>query len=187
MRGIKSGLSAVLVIGLMAGSTAVTTAQEDTSDPSAPAWVTGSLTTPGTSGCTTTTTLVDDVVAVRERHSCAPQTWTTDDPRLTGTSTWTWTNDVYALDEATVSVSAGTLDLRSDAGGWLCDYADQLFDGTGRRASPINENTLTCVGNGDYDGHTAILAIDWDQRPMTVYGFIFPGEAPPLPELEVAE
>ena len=182
MRGIKSGLSAVLVIGLMAGSTAVTTAQEAATDPSAPAWVTGSLTAAGMSGCTTAKTPIDGVEPERERHECTPQTWTTDDPRLTGTSTWTWTNDVYVLDEAIVSVSAGTLDLRNEAGGWLCDYADQLFDGMGRRAPTINENTVTCVGNGDYDGLTAILALDWSKRPMLVYGFIFPGEAPPLPE-----
>ena len=180
MRGIKTGLSAVFVIGLVSGSATVAIAQEDTGDPSAATWVTGSLTTPGTAGCTTAT-YVDGVGPDREQHQCAPQTWTTDDPRLSGTSTWTWTNDVYVLDEATVSVSAGTPDLRNDAGGWGCDYADQLFDGTGRRASPINENTLSCVGNGDYDGLTAILAIDWDKRPMQVYGFIFPGEAPPLP------
>ena len=187
MRGIKAGLGAVFIIGLVAGTTTVAVAQEDAGDPSAPAWVTGSLTTAGMAGCTTATTPAEGTEPERERHACAPQTWTTDDPRLTGTSTWTWTNDVYVLDEATVSVSAGTLDLRNDAGGWLCDYADQLFDGTGRRASPINENTLSCVGNGDYDGLTAILAIDWDKRPMQVYGFIFPGEAPPLPGPGAAE
>lgn len=183
MKRTRTSISVILAVGLLAGSSTIATAQQDVTDPSAPAWVTGTIRTAGP-GCTGPVlgAPIDGAEPERERHECTPQTWTTDDPRLSGTSTSTWVNDVYVLDEAVVSVSAGTLDLRNDAGGWLCVHADQLYDGMGRFASPINEQTVTCIGNREYDGLTAILALDWSSRPVPVSGLIFAGEAPPLPE-----
>ena len=161
----------------------------------APAWVTGTLAL-GTScsGPTASTPSVSTSEAdgrpEREHHRCSTQIWTTSDPRLSGTSTSTWDADVYVLDEAIISVMAGTYELRNESGDWLCHYRDGLAYGMGRYATDAHDETVTCVGDGAYDGLTAILSLDWSKlttSSVPLAGLIFPGEAPPLPELTAAE
>jgi len=156
----------------------------------APAWVTGTIALGASCSGPTASTPEPDVQPEREHHRCSTQTWTTSDPRLTGTSTSTWDADVYVLDEAIISVSAGTYELRNESGGWLCHYRDDLAYGMGRYATGATEQTVTCVGDGAYDGLTAILFLDWSDSPpssVPLAGLIFPGEAPPLPELLASE
>ena len=156
----------------------------------APAWVTGTLTLGSSCSGPTASTPEPDVQPEREHHRCSTQTWITSDPRLTGTSTSTWDADVYVLDEAIISVRAGTYELQNESGGWLCHYRDGLAYGMGRYATGANEETVTCAGDGAYDGLTAIVFLDWSNSPpssVPLAGLIFPGEAPPLPELVAAE
>jgi hypothetical protein len=158
-------------------------------------WVTGTIALGAScSGPTASTpsasTSEADVQPEREHHRCSTQTWTTSDPRLTGTSTSTWDADVYVLDEAIISVVAGTYELQNESGGWLCHYRDDLANGMGRYAVLATDQTVTCVGDDAYDGLTAILSLDWSNSPpsdVPLAGLIFPGEAPPLPELPAAE
>jgi hypothetical protein len=145
----------------------------------APAWVTGTITTAPT--CTDANISIDAGVEHQRGYRCEPQTWTTSDPRLTSTATSTWNADVYHVDGADISVGAGTYDVRNDGGGWLCHYADTLSHGSGLLASADNDETVTCVGNGGYEGLTAILVNDWTKDPVTITGLIFPGEVPPVP------
>ena len=156
----------------------------------APAWVTGTLTLGSSCSGPTASAPEPDVKPEREHHRCSTQTWITSDPRLSGTSTSTWDADVYVLDEAIISVTAGTYELQNESGGWLCHYRDGLAYGMGRWATGANEETVTCAGDGAYDGLTAIVFLDWSNSPpssVPLAGLIFPGEAPPLPELVAAE
>jgi hypothetical protein len=148
----------------------------------APVWVTGTVMLALCSGMTSTS----EAGVVHERgYVCGPQRWSTSDPRLTGTATLTWNADVYDLGEATISLSAGTYDVRSESGGWLCDYADGVAHGSGSSSRLDNEPTLTCIGDGANEGLSAMLTLDWSDGPpnLPLRGFIFAGEAPPLPGL----
>ncbi|MGD8684563.1 MAG: hypothetical protein PVG27_11480 [Chloroflexota bacterium] len=156
----------------------------------APAWVTGTLILGSSCSGPTASTPEADVQPEREHHRCSTQAWRTSDPRLTGTSTSTWDADVYVLGEAIISVSAGTYELQNESGSWLCHHRDGLSYGMGRYATGANEETVTCAGDGAYDGLTAIVFLDWSNSPpssVPLAGLIFPGEAPPLPELVAAE
>ena len=44
-----------------------------------------------------------------------------------------------------------------------------------------NDDLVTCVGNGGYEGLTAILVNDWTKTPVSINGLIFAGEVPPIP------
>lgn len=191
MNKFRTHMIAAIAIGLLAGSAVGVAAQaEEAADPMAPAWVTGTLALGSSCSGPTASTPQADVEPEREHHRCSNQTWTTSDPRLTGTSTSTWDADVYVLDEAIVSVVAGTYELRNESGGWLCHHRDGLSFGMGRYATGANEETVTCIGDSAYDGLTAIVSLDWSNSPpssVPLAGLIFPGEAPPLPELVAAE
>ncbi len=145
----------------------------------APAWVTGTITLAPT--CADASTTTEPGVRHEVGYQCEAQTWTLSDPRLTGAATTTWNADVYRVDGAEVTVSAGTYDLRNDGGGWLCHYASDLAHGSGLFTNADNDETVTCLGNGGYEGLTAILVNDWTKDPVTVTGLIFPGEVPPVP------
>ncbi len=65
-----------------------------------------------------------------------------------------------------------------------------ISHGSGLHADADNDETLTCVGDGAYDGLTAILFLDWTntpRSPVPLAGLIFSGEAPPLPESPASE
>jgi len=148
----------------------------------APVWVSGTVMLARCSGMTSTT---EAGVKHERGYVCGPQTWTTSDPRLTGTGTLTWNADVYELGDATVSLSAGTYDVRSESGGWLCHYADGVAHGSGTTSTLDNEPTLTCAGDGANDGLSAMLMLDWTNGPpsLPLTGLIFADAAPPLPEV----
>jgi hypothetical protein len=144
-----------------------------------PTWVTGELALAPT--CADATITTEPGVRHEVGYRCEGQTWTLSDPRLTGTATSTWNADVYRVEGAEVTVSAGTYDLRNDGGSWLCHYAADLAHGSGLFTNADNDETVACIGSGGYEGLTAILVNDWTKDPVTITGLIFPGEAPPVP------
>lgn len=145
-----------------------------------PAWVTGTVTLARCSGMTS---ISQDDVQHERGYVCGPQTWATSDPRLTGSATLTWNADVYESAEGTISLSAGTYDVRSDSGGWLCHYTDGVAHGSGMFSVMDSEPTLTCAGDGANEGLSAMLMLDWTSGPpnLPLTGLIFAGDAPPLP------
>jgi hypothetical protein len=76
--------------------------------------------------------------------------------------------------------------VRNEAGGWAC-HSSAVAHGNGSGAQIEGGETATCVGDGEYDGLSAILVLDGPAGPKTVVGLIFPGDAPPLPEPPAAE
>ena len=85
MRGIRSGSSVVLGIGLLVGSSIGVTAQSEEPDPMqaeavAPTRVTGEIGWGRT--CTGPDTVVEGDVIHEWNWDCTPQTWTASDRRL---------------------------------------------------------------------------------------------------------
>ena len=131
-----------------------------------------------------------DVIRTWDRL-CAPQTWTADDPRLSGEAVSTWNTYTYLVDGERKSVLADAYFLRNEHGGWAC-RSHLLVDGGGEGGSWEGFETVMCEGEGEYDGLSAI--IDFDEpvsrdgttaQPMV--GLIFPGDAPPHPAPPAAE
>ena len=65
----------------------------------------------------------------------------------------------------------------------LAVVAADIVIGIARSGRFADGHRLTCVGNGDNDGLTAILIVDWSAGLTKFEGLIFPGEVTPLPEL----
>jgi hypothetical protein len=184
VRGIKSGTSIVLSIGLLVGSAAGVAAQE----PIAPTWVTGTIqAAPDCSGPESDE--ADGDVRRSRNVECRPQIWTASDPRLTGEVVRRWNDDYYQTDEGTINVDVDAAFLGNDDGGWTC-LNTSLFRGEDQDAELVGgpAYTYTCTGNGGHAGLSAILV------PQTTSGFdeefvglIFSGDFPPVPEPPVAE
>ncbi|MEZ4596152.1 MAG: hypothetical protein R3C32_04485 [Chloroflexota bacterium] len=69
--------------------------------------------------------------------------------------------------------------MTNDGGGWLCQFADNLARGQGIFFTPYNDETVTCVGSGDYEGLTAVVITDWtDFEEVTIRALITPAAGP---------
>lgn len=182
MRRLRGG---VVLVGFVLASaigvpaSAASPAPSASPDPQAATWVTGTIAlAPGCSGPDTT---VGEGVRHERGYVCQPQVWTLSDPRLSGRVVSTWNADVYTTTRGVVSVAVGTYEIANDGGSWICRYGDALQDGSGIYSTPINDETLTCAGQGGYEGLTAILAGDWSAPPITTQGLILSGPLPPTP------
>lgn len=181
VRGIKSGSSAVLSIGLLVGSAVGVAGQE----PIAPTWVTGTIqNAPKCSG--PESDVVDGDVRRSRNVECRPQTWTSSDPRLTGEVVRRWNDDIFRTDEGTISVEVDAAYLQNDDGDWTCSNTS-LLRGEGMDAELVAGPafTFTCIGNGGHAGLSAILvpgvpevSSGFDEGFV---GLIFSGDFPPLP------
>ena len=180
MRTNRSLVTGIAALTLLAGSVIPRVAlAADQSPAAAAAWVTGTIVLAPT--CTDATTTSATVVEHQTGYRCAPQTWTTSDPRLTGTATESWDADVYQAEGASISVAAGHYDLHNEAGSWRCGYVADLSHGSGLLTSPDADQVNTCTGSGGYEGLGAVLLLDWTTSPVSVKGLIFPGVVPPGP------
>jgi hypothetical protein len=143
------------------------------------------------SSCTSPTIEVDGDVTRTLDRLCAPQTWTADDPRLSGEAVSTWNTYTYVVDGKQKSVLADAYFLRNEHGGWAC-RSHLLVDGSGTGGSWEGLETVMCEGEGEYEGLSAI--IDFDEpvsrganKAQPMVGLIFPGDAPPHPAPPAAE
>jgi hypothetical protein len=58
----------------------------------------------------------------------------------------------------------------------------------GRDQADLEPETYTCVGDGGYDGLSAILVLTGaGGNSEDIVGLIFPGDFPPVPEPPAAE
>ena len=81
---------------------------------------------------------------------------------------------------------AQVFEVRNDAGGWLCANADALQAGTSIFDASLQEFRMTCAGDGDYAGTTAILVVDFTNLDAPTKPFedlVFPGNPPPIPDV----
>jgi hypothetical protein len=148
-------------------------------------WVTGDIYAPG-SDCSWPLTRWDGAVRHEWGYHCEPQEWTTSDPRLSGDVAALWNADVYEEEEhGPISVITAAYFVTNEAGGWTC-RSDTIAIGSGLDLEYVPGETATCVGDGDYEGLSATLALDYVVEESLV-GLIFPGDAPPFPEQPAAE
>ena len=159
-------------------------AEADT-EPTA-AWITGSVVF-GTSCEGPTSANEEDVLRQRDFRcgTNSPPQWQSDDPRFTGTGIVAHNSDAYTTDDGRYQVISSVFEVRNDAGGWQCTNADALFAGTSLFDASLQEFRMTCVGDGDYAGSTAILVHDFTDLDAPTHpfeGLVFPGEVPPFPE-----
>ena len=190
MRGIKSGASVILSLGLLVGSSIGVAAQSEEPDPMkgeavAPTRVTGEVGW-GLS-CTGPDTVVEGDVIHERNWDCSPQTWTASDPRLSGASVSRWNDDAYLVDGRYTVVLTGLEILTNDAGAWVCTGTG-LYEGLGLdELGLLGDATTTCVGQDGYDGLTAVLVRSQGIRAEEFVGLIVSGDLPPLPEPRAAE
>ena len=144
----------------------------------APTWVTGNIAF--ASSCTGPDSEQDGAVRHDWHYVCSPQTWTASDPRFSGEVAALWNDDVYQTDNGFNAVNVSARYLRNDEGGWTCTSSN-LFEGYGLFPTSLTGETATCVGQGGYEGLSAILVLD-DSPGYPFSGLIFPGDFPPLPE-----
>ncbi len=149
----------------------------------APTWITGNVAY--APSCKSPSLEVGGVVRHDWGYECSPQRWTSSDPRLTGEVSYRWNEDVYNTDEGFISVNTAAAYMRNDDGGWACSSSN-LLEGSGLHPDTVTGETLTCVGEGGYEGLSALLVLD-EGPAHPLVGLIFAGGFPPLPEPPAAE
>ena len=153
----------------------------------APAWVTATV--QFGSVCDFGDTTIEDGVTQERGMYCQGQTWTSDDPRVDGKALVAHNADSFDMDGQGYSLVTSVVEFFNDAGGWQCTNADRVVSpaGTLYQTSRFDGDRLSCVGDGDYEGLSAILVADNVSSPKTIEGLIFPGEMPPMPEVPSSE
>jgi hypothetical protein len=110
--------------------------------------------------------------------------WTSSDPRLTGTATYTGTWHLYdppaeECDEPDAEPSA-VYEIVNEGGGWRC---------AGIRAPVLgpdgasNVHTMVFRGTGGYEGLTVYMLVDWSTSPYSFGALITPNTLPAVPVL----
>ena len=143
-----------------------------------PTWVTG--TAELTEDCIKSPTTTDNGV-VHERFDCPGQTWTADDPRLTGEVRKMWRLDGYRTEAGYRSVLANRHIVDTEDGTWECESV-QVARGTGLMAGIFQQETITCVGDGSYEGLTAVVQMDWGEVGHPFEAVILSGRVQPPPD-----
>jgi len=173
VRGIKSGLSAILAIGLLAGSAVGVGAQEEAAEPTAPVEFTGKV---AFGGCTGSATIESSEGRTRTlsadngRYCRPPVIEPFSDPRLQG-DYYVWQNNDVHVDGPEIYATA--FSIVNDEGAWR-GIPDIILDGEA-------PSVQTLVGEGAYEGLTAISRVDLDGSVWSWHGWIIEGDVPPLP------
>jgi hypothetical protein len=150
--------------------------------PIAPTWVTGDV--QAAPSCSEPPPVADGDVLRSRDVECSPQMWTSSDPRLSGEVSRRWNWDTHQTDEGSITVGIDAAYLQNDDGGWACS-ASYLANAGVDVADPV---TFNCIGNGGYDGLSAILVlVDAGGNSEDIVGLIFPGDFPPLPDAPAAQ
>lgn len=90
----------------------------------APAWVTATV--QFSQNCDFGDTATEDGVTQERGMNCQGQTWTSDDPRLHGTSNAASNAVSFEVDGQGYSLVTSTIEVITDDGGWQCTNADRV-------------------------------------------------------------
>ena len=187
MRTVASLVSTTVALALVASTTVATTSQEVT-DPQPPVEFSGRVicgppVSSDRAGTEETLEVGDDaMILTRARDGAWRQSATVSDPRFEGDWYQTWEMDGYALPgtEDGPEVQAWTWRVENDEGAWQSEVIEATFpDG-----SPIGDPAAVFIGEGAYEGLTAIVAsTEADVRPCgwDIRGIIFEGAPTPEP------
>ena len=180
MKQVKVSFVAGIVASMVVLSAVAAVAQDEAAEPAAATWVSGEVQYAASCASPTVETVGD--VRQERGYECAPQTWTSDDPRLGGQAALTWNADVYQTSDGLRSVTSATWDIEGPAGGWSCANPRGLAGGSGLFATDVQgTERIVCAGNGENQGLTAILTANWNVAPRSFEGLIINGELAPAP------
>lgn len=168
MRTMRLSLAGTIILALLGGtSVAVGQEAEDAEAATTPVVVSGALECLGEDPTQAT------VVNLHQ--------WQASDPRLEGAATYTGRWMVYGQPEEDrgegTAEDATLYAIVNEGGQWLCE-ASRLPD----PMVPSEQHTLVFSGQGEYEGMTAYLHIDWSEAPYAFTGLILPGDEPPYAE-----
>jgi hypothetical protein len=167
------GMSVLMLIGGASVATAQET--EDTTAASEPVVVSGTLEclgeVPADQAAGADASLGTDVVNVHR--------WQASDARLGGEATYTGEWQLYEqpAEDSHSGSDVVAYEIVNDGGHWLCETSRAVAPGDAPGA-----HTLVFNGEGEYEGMTAYLNVDWSQTPYAFTGVILPGEAQPYAE-----
>lgn len=149
--------------------------------PAEPTWVTGTaFWAPSCSGPESVE--VDGDVTRELGYMCGPTRYEASDPRLTTEGSWRWNTDLYETAEGRRTVVNGAEYLRNDDGGWTCPIT-RLATTTGIDPNQYGSSEIwSCVGDGGYEGLTALIVTDENSSSNEFVALIFSGDVPPVPE-----
>ena len=170
----------LLAIATSAAAQSPEPAGADTS--TGPAWVTGTVS--GGTGGQVSSGLADTDGVTRFRYHWQDMRIAMSDPRLSGTISSIYDQDVRtgaAGDVSTFSVGAGTYRIENEAGSW---EGPSIFLWEGSFPTDVTSDTGLLVGSGAYEGLSAFLVFDFSQTQAPVVGVIVPGEMPPVVTFE---
>lgn len=165
MRTMRLSLAGTIILALLGGaSIAVAQEVEDAEAVTTPVVVSGTL------ECLGEASVQGVVVNLHQ--------WEASDPRLDGEATYVGRWLIYGEPEEDRGESgaqdAALYAIVNDGGKWLCE-SSRLPD----PMVPSEQHTLIFSGEGDYEGMTAYLHIDWSEAPYAFTGLILPGDEPP--------
>ena len=190
MRTLRLSLLGTIILTLLASSSVAVVAQaEETTEgttedatveateAAAPVVVSGTLEClgelPEGEGGEDAATPQDEVVNLHR--------WEATDPRLSGEVTYTGRWQLYEEPPEDAGIGGATdaaiYEIVNEGGHWLCEASR-----TPAQRTPTDAHTLVFDGEGEYEGLTAYLHVDWSQVPYTFTGLILRGEAPPFAE-----
>ena len=190
MRGIKTTTISILALGLLAGSAVGVAAQDDAADDMS----TGPVTFSGTYEWSWppldegANTFVDDLELFRDQVFL--DTIETTDPRLTGSVLKAENTDIHSVSGRDQFVAPRSVSWRieNEGGAWTGQgYELHGWGADDPHQESWGATVFMLTGEGGYEGLSAYLMVDWstgseDTLP-TVDGAVFPGEAPPFPEV----
>jgi hypothetical protein len=193
MRGIKTTVISVLALGLLAGSAVGVAAQDEAADdmPAGPVTFSGTFEGTWPPVDEGTFTFADGLELVRDEVLAG--SIVTTDSRLTGAVLQAQNTDIHSASGRDQFVAPRSVS-------WRIENEDGAWTGQGHELhgwgsddphqEPHGATVLMLTGEGGYQGLSAYLMVDWstwseDTLP-TVDGALFPGEAPPFPEMPAA-
>lgn len=180
MEQVKVTFAVGMVAGMVALSAIAAVAQDEAAEPATAAWVSGQVQYAPSCASPTVETVGD--VRQERGYGCAPQTWSSDDPRLGGQASLSWNADVYQTSSGLRSITSATWDIEGETGGWSCANPRGLAEGSGLYATDVQgTERIVCAGDGDNEGLTAILTANWNAAPRSFEGLIIEGELAPAP------
>ena len=160
MRKFSSTLTAILAIGLLAGSAVGVAAQDE----AAPIEFTGAIGFGPSRGSYWDTPIVEPFT----------------DPRLAGEFR-TWENNRACPGGRTCW--AGGFSMHDDDGGWIQRPGLRINHPDGTSATTV----IVMDGQGAYDGLTVVAEVSLANERYDWHGYIVDGELPPAPTIELPE
>ena len=172
MRTIRAALVGPVILALVVTLGGAALAQTDDMQPTA----------------TTGTLELSEPVADAASHDAAVEhvhTWTAEDPRLTGTATYSGTWHIYdppAEDCDDPEAEDGAFyAIENEGGTWACAGVRAPIPGPD---GATNVHVLALTGTGDYEGLYSYIMIDWSTDPFTFSALITPNKVPIEPVMQ---